>query len=409
MEFSDSESISGTFRKKKNMVSQLPFYFNTSSGIRFGVGSLKKSSDELIRLLGKRIMVISDKVLTDLGLFEPLLKEINILGGVSFVFDSVEPDPSLSTVLDSILYAKKNSVSGVIGFGGGSPMDVAKLTALILGSKQNLDDVWGVSNAHGPRIPLCLIPTTAGTGSEVTPVSIITIEGEEKRGVVSPIILPDLAILDPSLTLGLPRSTTAATGVDAMVHAIEAFASESLNNNYLSQLMAREALVLLTNSIRRSVQNGQNIDARSEMLMGSMMAGMAFANSPVAAVHALAYPLGGTFHIPHGLSNSLVLPGVLKFNSYNEKAAKAYTHLAKIVCPSSKKVVSNESEALRFSEYFRSLSKDLGLPVRLRDLGIPVSALEKLARDAMKQTRLLVNNPRAMNRADALQIYRSAW
>ena len=391
------------------MVSQLPFYFNTSSGIRFGVGSLQKSSDELIRLLGKRIMVISDKVLTDLGLFEPLLKEINILGGVSFVFDSVEPDPSLSTVLDSILYAKENSVSGVIGFGGGSPMDVAKLTALILGSKQNLDDVWGVSNAHGPRAPLCLIPTTAGTGSEVTPVSIITIEGEEKRGVVSPIILPDLAILDPSLTLGLPRSTTAATGVDAMVHAIEAFASESLNNNYLSQLMAREALVLLTNSIRRSVRNGENIDARSEMLMGSMMAGMAFANSPVAAVHALAYPLGGTFHIPHGLSNSLVLPGVLKFNSYNEKAAKAYTHLAKIVCPSKKKVVSNESEALRFSEYFRSLSKDLGLPIRLRDLGIPLSALEKLARDAMKQTRLLVNNPRSMNRADALEIYRSAW
>ena len=136
---------------------------------------------------------------------------------------------------------------------------------------------------------------------------------------------------------------------------------------------------------------------------------MTFANSPVAAVHALAYPLGGTFHIPHGLSNSLVLPGVLKFNAYNEKAAKAYTHLAKIVCPSSKKVVSNESEALRFSEYFCSLSKDLGLPVRLRDLGIPVSALEKLARDAMKQTRLLVNNPRPMNRADALEIYRSAW
>ena len=207
----------------------------------------------------------------------------------------------------------------------------------------------------------------------------------------------------------MPRLTTAATGVDAMVHAIEAFASESLNNNYLSQLMAREALVLLTNSIRRSVRNGKNIDARSEMLMGSMMAGMAFANSPVAAVHALAYPLGGTFHIPHGLSNSLVLPGVLKFNSYNEKAAKAYTHLAKIVCPSSKKVVSNESEALRFSEYFCSLSKDLGLPVRLRDLGIPVSALEKLAKDAMKQTRLLVNNPRPMNRADALEIYRSAW
>ena len=391
------------------MVSQQPFYFNTSPGIRFGVGSVKKSTDELLSLLGQRIMVISDKVLTELGLFKPLLNEFNSLGGVSFVFDSVEPDPSLSTVLESIAYATENSVTGVIGFGGGSPMDVAKLTALILGSKQNLDDVWGVNNARGPRIPLCLIPTTAGTGSEVTPVSIITIEGEEKRGVVSPIILPDLAILDPSLTLGLPRSTTAAAGVDAMVHAIEAFASQSQNNNYLSQLMAREALVLLTASIRKSVQNGKNINARSDMLMGSMMAGMAFANSPVAAVHALAYPLGGTFHIPHGLSNSLVLPEVLKFNSYNEKAAEAYADLAQIVCPSLKKIGSNESEALRFSEYFRILSNELGLPVRLRDLGVPKSALEKLATDAMKQTRLLVNNPRPMNRVDVLEIYRSAW
>ena len=391
------------------MVSQLPFYFNTSPRIRFGVGSVQKSSEELLSLLGKRIMVVSDKVLTELGLFEPLLKEINSLGGESFIFDSVEPDPSLSTVLESIVYATENSITGVIGFGGGSPMDVAKLTALIFGSKQKLDDVWGVGNARGPRIPLCLIPTTAGTGSEVTPVSIITIEGEEKRGVVSPIILPDLAILDPSLTLSLPRSTTAATGIDAMVHAIEAFTSQSPNNNYLSQLMAREALILLNNSIRESVQNGKNIDSRSDMLMGSMMAGMAFANSPVAAVHALAYPLGGSFHITHGLSNALVLPEVLKFNSYNEKAAKAYATLAKIVCPSSKKIGSDESEAIRFSDYFRIILKELGLPGRLRDLGVPMSALEKLASDAMKQTRLLVNNPRPMKRVDALAIYRSAW
>ena len=391
------------------MVSQQPFYFNTSPGIRFGVGSVQKSSDELVSLLGKRVMIITDKVLTKLGLFEPLLKEINLLGAISFIFDSVESDPSLSTVLKSVAYATEHSVTGVIGFGGGSPMDVAKLTALILGSKENLDNVWGVGNACGPRIPLCLIPTTAGTGSEVTPVSIITIEGEEKRGVVSPIILPDLAILDPSLTLGLPGSITAATGVDAMVHAIEAYTSNNTNNNHLSQLMAKEALVLLTASIRQSVQNGKNINARSDMLMGSMLAGMAFANSPVAAIHALAYPLGGTFNIPHGLSNSLVLPEVLKFNSYNEKAAKAYADLAQIVCPSSQKIGSNESEALRFAEYFYTLSNDLGLPFRLRDLDIPMSALEKLASDAMKQTRLLVNNPRSMNRADALEIYRSAW
>ncbi len=389
------------------MLINFPFHYNTVPRVIFGFDSIIEARHEIVGNLGKRIVLISDKVLTKLGLEKPLL---SVIEGVEiFVFDKVEADPSLETVLNSIKYANEKSATGVIGLGGGSPMDVAKLTALVCGSKENLNEAWGVSNAKGPRLPLCLIPTTAGTGSEVTPISIITVEKEEKRGVVSSILLPDLAVLDPKLTLGLPASSTAATGIDAMVHAIEAFTSKSPNNNYLSQVLAKEALTLLNKSIHLAVTDGQDIAARSNMLLGSMMAGMAFANSPVAAVHALAYPLGGTFHIPHGLSNALVLSEVLRFNSFNKKAAEDYANLAQIVCPNREKIISNHSEALRFSKYFKTLAMSLGLPVRLRDLNIPKTALEKLASDASKQTRLLINNPRQMSEAEALKIYQTIW
>ena len=391
------------------MVLKSSFIYNSVPKIRFGIGSIDESIDDLLTILGERIMLITDQGLTDIGLHRRLLEKMEEGGAPTILFDEVESDPSLSTVLTAISVAKNNSITGIIGFGGGSPMDVAKLTALICGSKENLNDVWGIGNAKGPRLPLCLIPTTAGTGSEVTPISIITIQGEEKRGVVSPIILPDLAVLDPTLTVGLPGPITAATGIDAMVHAIEAFSSKSSNNNYISQLMAKEALMLLNNSISLAVNNGKNIKARTNMLMGSMMAGMAFANSPVAAVHALAYPLGGKYHIPHGLSNALVLSEVLKFNSSNDTAAESYAKLAQIVCPNVNEVRSNRSEAIKFSKYFETLSKTLGLPLKLRELNIPERALKKLAKDAMKQTRLLANNPRPLTEADALKIYQSIW
>ena len=391
------------------MVHQRLFNYNTVPKIRFGVGALEDVAGTFLSLLGKKILIITDPGLTKLGLYVPLLDALKTVNICVTVFDKVEADPSLSTVLKAIAHAEENSVTGIVGFGGGSPMDVAKLTALISGSKENLEEAWGVDNVKGPRLPLCLIPTTSGTGSEVTPISIITTGGEDKRGIVSPILLPDLAVLDPSLTVDLPAAVTAATGIDAMVHAIEAFSSKSVNNNHLSKIMAQEALILLTRSIQQAVESGKNIKARSDMLMGSMMAGMAFANSPVAAVHALAYPLGGTFHIPHGLSNSLVLSEVIKFNSYSQKAAEDYAKLAQIICPNENRFLSNRAEALRLYEYLKSLSKSLGLPVRLRDVDVPKSALAKLASDAMTQTRLLINNPRLLKESDALAIYEIIW
>ena len=385
------------------------FTFNTTSGIRFGNGTSKSCVSEISQKLGPNILFITDKDLMSLKLTEPTLIELNKLSSKVEVFQDVEADPSLKTLMNAIEIGKKNKITGVIGFGGGSSMDVAKLTSLILGSNENIEEAWGASNAKGPRLPLILVPTTAGTGSEETPISIITVGEEEKKGVSSPIILPDIAILDPELTVGLPAHTTAATGIDAMVHAIEGYASANKNNNPISKMIAVEALKLLGRSIEKAVYEGSNIEARGNMLLGAMLAGKSFANSPVAAVHALAYPIGGTFHVSHGLSNSLVLPYVLRFNSVDNKATKDYSELAPFLFPDIDMSKGNQAICKEFIDRLENLSKKLGLPQKLREVNIPKEACKKMASDAMKQTRLLVNNPREVTENDALNIYEAAW
>ncbi len=384
------------------------FQFNTTPGLLFGSGQAKTSCKEIFDKLGSRILFITDKGLMSLGLTKPTIEELKKMSSIE-VFDEVEADPSQKTLLKAIDIGKKFKATGIIGFGGGSSMDVAKLSALIIGSNEDLEKAWGVANAKGPRLPLALVPTTAGTGSEVTPISIITVGKEEKKGVSSPIILPDLAILDPDLTLALPAITTASTGIDAMVHAIEAYSSTNKNNNPISKMIAIEALKLLGSSIETAVTDGSNVEARGNMLMGAMLAGKAFANSPVAAVHALAYPIGGTFHVSHGLSNSLVLPYVLRFNSVDTKASKDYSELAPYVFPDLDTNKGAQAVCAEFIDKMEDLSKRLGLPQKLREVNIPKNACEKMANDAMKQTRLLVNNPRVVTESDALSIYHAAW
>ena len=385
------------------------FTFNTTSGIRFGSGMSKICVEEISKKLGPNILFITDKGLMSLNLTEPTLSELGKYTSVIEIFQDVEADPSIKTLFRSIEVGKKINATGIIGFGGGSSMDVAKLTSLILGSNEDIEEAWGVSNAKGPRLPLVLIPTTAGTGSEVTPVSIITVGEEEKKGVSSSLILPDIAILDPDLTIGLPAHTTAATGIDAMVHAIEGYTSANKNNNPISRMLATEALKLLSSSIEKAVFDGSDIQARSNMLIGAMLAGQSFANSPVAAVHALAYPIGGTFHISHGLSNSLVLPYVLRFNSVDSKTTKNYADLAPFVFPDIDSEQGSQAVCKEFIDRLEILSKKIGLPQKLREVNIPKEACKKMASDAMKQTRLLVNNPREVTENDALNIYESAW
>lgn len=384
------------------------FNFNTTPGIIFGKGASVSSCNRIIDKLGDNIFVITDADLTKIELNKPIINQISKSSNLE-VFDDVESDPSKKTLIKALKSAKNFKPTGILGFGGGSSMDIAKLISLLVGTEQDIENIWGVGNAKGPRLPLVLIPTTAGTGSEVTPISIITLEKDEKKGVSSPIILPDLAVLDPELTLNLPSDITAATGIDAMVHAIEAYTSNNQNNNPISKLLAIESLKLLGTSIETAVFDGYNIEARSNMLLGSMMAGQAFANSPVAAVHALAYPIGGIFHIPHGLSNSLVLPHVLKFNSTNAKACEQYAFLAPFVFKDINQNTNTKNICNDFIDRLENLSSLLNLPSKLRELDIPKDACVKMAKESMKQTRLLVNNPREVTEEDAFNIYNAAW
>jgi alcohol dehydrogenase class IV len=383
-----------------------PFTFSSTASIRFGAGLIHQIGEIAAPQLGPRVLVVTDQGLVAAGLLQPALESLARAGISTMVFSDVVADPPEAIVLAAVEAGRKHCATGIIGLGGGSSLDVAKLVALLLRSGETLGEIYGVGNAKGPRLPLMLAPTTAGTGSEVTPISIVTTGEAEKKGVVSPVLLPDIALLDPELTLGLPPHVTAATGIDAMVHAIEAFTSVSPNNNPLSRALASQALTLLGAHIRRAVSHGNDQAARSAMLLGSMLAGQAFANSPVAAVHALAYPIGGIFHIPHGLSNALVLPEVIRFNV--SACAPAYAGLAAIIFPEMAGLPEAD-RASRFASAMAGLSLDLGLPPRLRDLGIGREALPRLASEAMKQTRLLVNNPRPVMEADALAIYEAAW
>ena len=384
-----------------------PFIFNTTKSLIFETGASSRLAEVAGHTLGKSVLLVTDPGLRELGLADPAIASLEAAGHSVVVFDKVEADPSRETLMQAVEAGRGAGATGVLGFGGGSSLDVAKLVALLLGSNEDLDAAWGVAQAKGPRLPLVLVPTTAGTGSEVTPVSIITVGDEEKRGVSSPVILPDIAVLDADLTVGLPAHITAATGVDAMVHAIEAYASKSANNNPLSKMLAREALRLLGANIETAVFNGQDKDARGAMLLGSMLAGQAFANSPVAAVHALAYPIGGTFHIPHGLSNALVLPHVLRFNAPD--AHMLYAEIAADAFPQIAEVEGSQARCAAFIDALADLSKHLGMKTRLRDVDIPKNAIAKMAEDSMVQQRLLVNNPREVTERDAYNIYEAAW
>ena len=352
-----------------------------------------------------RLCVVTDSFLHRSGLLNPALADLATHGWQVTVIDDVIADPPEHIVLEATAWARDANAEIVLGLGGGSSMDVAKLLAVLVPQdRQTLGEMYGVNKVEVARLPLVQMPTTAGTGSEVTAVSIVTVGEAKKMGVVAPQLIADLAILDAELTLGLPVAATAATGIDAMVHAIEAYTSVRLKNP-ISDMLAVKALELLSRNLLPACENGQDRAAREAMLLGATFAGQAFANSPVAAVHALAYPIGGIYHVPHGLSNALVLPHVLRFNA--EAAAHLYAELAGVVVPAASGSDASRTQAL--IEHVEHLIAATGIPATLRAVGIERSGLERMASDAMLQTRLLVNNPRVVSEADALAIYTSAF
>lgn len=350
-------------------------------------------------------LFVSDEHLVKLGLTEAARASLEAGGRIVVLFDSVEADPSRGTLEAAVEAGRAAGVTSVVGFGGGSPMDVAKLAAYLLGSGDDLDSIWGVDLAKGPRLPLVLVPTTAGTGSEATPISVITCEGGVKLAVNARPLTADWAVLDPMLTVGLPRGVTAATGIDAIVHAVEAYTSARLKNP-VSDALAREALRLLTANLLTACTDPQDMTAREAMLLGAHLAGLAFSNAPVAGVHALAYPLGGLHHLPHGVTNALMLRHVLQHNA--EAARDHYAELAPIVVPQCEAEGSQARAAMLIAR-LDELVRESGIGTRLRDYGIDVSEAPTLAREAMKQTRLLVNNPCEITEADAQRLYEAAW
>jgi alcohol dehydrogenase class IV len=347
-------------------------------------------------------LFVTDAGVRALGLADAALAALAETGIEVSIFDAVEADPSQQTLLAAVEAGR--GCESVVGFGGGSPMDVAKLAAYLLGSGDSLEDIWGVGNATGARLPLVLVPTTAGTGSEATPISVITVGGALKLAVNSPPLAADWALLDAELTLGLPRAVTAATGIDAIVHAIEAYTSARLKNP-LSDALAREALRLLAGNLLRACEAPRDRDARGAMLLGAHLAGVAFANAPVAGVHALAYPLGGHFHVPHGVSNALMLTHVLGHNLH--AAMPLYAQLGTLLDPALEGL-GTQAQAQAFVERVGALCRAAGVPLTLSEVGVTAADLDLLAAEAMKQERLLVNNPCPIGEADARRLYEAA-
>lgn len=382
------------------------FLFNTVSDVLSGPGTSGQLGEMAAAMGIERLFVVTDPGIIQFGLLQQAVESLEANNIALHIYSDIVADPPESVVMNAMHAAQDFGCDGVIGFGGGSSMDVAKLLAVLIKGEQQLADIYGVDQITGGRLPLIQVPTTAGTGSEATMVSIITTGETTKAGVVSRTLLADKIILDAALTTGLPPAVTAATGIDAMVHAIEAFTSKRLKN-LLSDMLAREALRLMAGNIETAVKQGDNLEARSAMLLGAMLAGQAFANAPVAAVHGLAYPLGGNYHIPHGLSNSLVLPHVLRFNA--PEAADLYAQLAPIILPGQQLPDDPIAVTQILADYFLALAEDLGLQTTLRQMNIPEADLSMLAQEAMLQQRLLINNPRELTLDDALAIYRQAF
>ncbi|PNU05520.1 iron-containing alcohol dehydrogenase [Novosphingobium guangzhouense] len=377
------------------------FAFSYGPRLVSGAGCAERIADLLPE---GPVLFVTDAMIIKLGLAQGALAALAASGRDVTIASEVEADPSRITLEAVVALGRKCGAASVVGFGGGSPMDVAKLAAYLLGSGDDLDAIWGVGNARGKGLPLVLAPTTAGTGSEATPVSIITLPGDEKRGVSSTALVAAYAVLDPVLTLGLPQHVTAATGMDAMVHAIEAYTSAHLKNP-MSDLLAREALRLLAANLLVACEEPGNMAAREAMLLGAHLAGVAFANAPVAGVHALAYPLGGHFHVPHGLSNVLMLPHVLGFNM--NAAMPLYAQLGPLVDPALDGL-GQQAQAQGLLEALRDMAAKAGMPAQLTAVGVSADDLDQLAADAMLQERLLKNNPRPITLRDARQLYEAA-
>jgi len=371
----------------------------------FGRGALSRLPESLARLGVQRALIVTDRGLVRTGMPDEVLQLLQSAGIAAAIYDGVEPDPRLAIVDDCLAMARNWQCDGLIGLGGGSALDIAKATAVMWTNTGSIVDYVGVDRIPLPGLPKVLIPTTAGTGSEVSPIAILSdTEAHLKKGIVSPRLYADVALVDPALTESLPPHITAYTGIDALTHAIEAYTNRFAHP--LVDTLALQAIEWIGVYLPRAVANGADSEARSYMSLASTLGGLCLGPVNTAAVHALSYPLGGLYNVPHGVANALLLPYVMRYNLIG--AMTRFGRISEALgCVTTGH--STRSAAEMAIEAVEQLCRDVGIVSRMRELGVPESAIESMAEAAMEVTRLLGNNPRVMTVEAAREIYRQAY
>lgn len=373
--------------------------FRMAGELRFGVGAIDGLAEVLARHADPRVLVVTDAGLIRAGVVAAVTDRLESAGIPFAVFDGVEPDPRVEIVESCTAAARACDASLLIGVGGGSPIDIAKVAGIMLTNGGEPLDYAGIGNIPKPGLPVIAIPTTAGTGSETTPIAILSDKAAHlKKGIVSDYLYPAAAIVDPALAAGLPPRITAYTGMDALTHCIEAYTNRFAQP--FVDVLAEEGIRLIAQSIRAAFADGSDLAARTDMAMGSLCGGLCLGPVNTAAVHALAYPLGGTYDIPHGLANTLMLPHVMAFNA--EAAPEKFSRIAALLG-------ADEATPAGAVKAVRRLAADLGMDLQLRDFDIPESAIPEMAEGAMKVTRLMNNNPREVTETDCRALYKSAY
>ncbi len=378
------------------------FIIHNPNKLVFGQGSLKTFTNDFLQLNLKRLYILTLSVIE-----QQLAESINQLQkeGISIAINTtITGEPTLSDFEKVLQHARSFEADSMVGIGGGSVLDVAKLVAAQLYSTQRTEEVLGIGNLAERKTYLVCLPTTAGTGSEVSPNAIFVDDRDNsKKAAISPYLIPDAAYIDPQLTVSVPPNITASTGIDALTHCLEAYANCFAHP--IADTIALKGIALISSHLEKAVHQGTNLEARTQVALGSMYGGMCLGPVNTAAIHALSYPLGTKFHIPHGLSNALLLPYVSEFNY--TAAPQRYADIALAMGATQQDCI--EATALAGIEKMRALIKKCNIPSRLSDLDIPQIAISEMAIAALKIQRLLKNNPREVTLADAEMIYKNAF
>jgi alcohol dehydrogenase class IV len=379
-----------------------PLAITSPRRLLFGSKCATHVCDDLAGLGLRRVFIVTAPPV--LPHAEPLAHSLRESGASVRVSDAIREEPTLATFGAVLTEARDFRGDAIVGIGGGSVLDVAKLLAGLLTSRQSIAEALGINQLTGRSTYLACLPTTAGTGSEVSPNALLLDEATQaKKASISPHLVPDAAYVDPLLTVGVPPGVTAATGIDALTHCIEAYANRFAHP--MIDLYALEGVRLISRHLKRAVVAGDDLEAREAVALGSLYGGLCLGPVNTGAVHALAYPLGGEFHLPHGLSNALLLPHVLRFNA--AAAPKRYAQIAMAL--GAAEGTSEEETARKTADHVAALLLECGLPTRLSEVGVPAEACPRLVQSALTVTRLLKNNPREVTAADAEAIYHAAF